>query len=66
MVERNELVKSSQQVSDAIEIDNVKRNELHRNKLLGYLSKILRKGRDQDWEEDSYFEMDEYDYFVST
>ena len=33
--------------------------------LTNQLQKILRKGRDEEWEDDSDFEPEEYDFFVS-
>ena len=65
MVERSDFVKRSEQISNTNEICDVKCNELNRNKVLGQLQKILRKDRNEDWEDDSDFEINEYDYFVS-
>ena len=58
------LFRNYGKISDANEYD-VKRNKSNRIKQLGQLTKILRKGREEDWVDDSDFQIDEYDYFVS-
>ena len=40
-------------------------DERIRENIINQLQKILRKGRDEEWEDESDFEEEEYDFFVS-
>ena len=49
---------------DIVNADKYNAERIREN-IINQLQKILRKGRDEEWEDESDFEEEEYDFFVS-
>ena len=59
-----EVMRNSIVDKDIVNADKCNGERMREN-IIGQLQKILRKGRDEEWEDDSDFEEEEYDFFVS-